>query len=411
MKIKSNRIVNAAPMQMRALSGLKPYNIVQNEDDVEITMYGEVVETIPTDWWTGEPIDGLFIVLSDFLKDLDGLKNKNSVTVRINSIGGDLFAGVSIYNRLKELNNVTTIVDGLAASAASIIAQAGTEGQRKIYEAGQIMIHGASVGLCDYFNTQQLSGIMDQLEAANESVINVYAERTGEAKTKLKHMVEKTTWMTGQDAVEKGFADEVISGKVAMSMSSDRSLFLCNGVPMNARGLLTMPEGVRIVQKQRMQTAPAEADIKKSNSEGGNNMTPEEMRQQYPDVVKQIEDAAKSSVDTAKATQEAVDSERQRIKDIESIEDSIADKELVEQAKFGEKPMNAKDLAFIAMQKQAQLGNEFLAKSKEDMEKSGAEDITSMPNSGVPEKAKDAEKDAEDIAAAVDAVNKVRGGK
>ena len=409
MKKKINRIVNTATMQMKALPGLKPYNIIQNDEDVEIIMYGEVVETVPTDWWTGEPIDGLFIVLSDFLRDLDGLKNKNNVTVRINSIGGDLFAGVSIYNRLKELNNVTTIVDGLAASAASIIAQAAADGQRKIYESGQIMVHGASIGLFDYFNTQQLSGIMDQLEAANESVINVYAERTGEPKTKLKHMVEKTTWMTGQNAVEQGFADEVISGKVAMSMSSDRSLFLCNGIPMNARRLPVMPEGVQVIQTKSMQTATAEAN-KKSHNEGGNKMTAEEMRQQYPDVVKQIEDAAKNSVDTTEATQEAIASERQRIKDIESIEESIADKSLVEQAKYGEKTMDAKDLAFVAMQKQAQLGNTFLANNSKDVKDSGTEGVIATPNSGSSGEEKP-NNDEADIMAAVNAVNKARGGK
>ena len=409
MKKKINRIVNTATMQMKALPGLKPYNIIQNDEDVEIIMYGEVVETVPIDWWTGEPIDGLFIVLSDFLRDLDGLKNKNNVTVRINSIGGDLFAGVSIYNRLKELNNVTTIVDGLAASAASIIAQAAADGQRKIYESGQIMVHGASIGLFDYFNTQQLSGIMDQLEAANESVINVYAERTGEPKTKLKHMVEKTTWMTGQNAVEQGFADEVISGKVAMSMSSDRSLFLCNGIPMNARRLPVMPEGVQVIQTKSMQTATAEAN-KKSHNEGGNKMTAEEMRQQYPDVVKQIEDAAKNSVDTTEATQEAIASERQRIKDIESIEESIADKSLVEQAKYGEKTMDAKDLAFVAMQKQAQLGNTFLANNSKDVKDSGTEGVIATPNSGSSGEEKP-NNDEADIMAAVNAVNKARGGK
>ena len=405
MKNRRIRIVNEAPMQTRALQGLKPYNIVQNDEDAEITMYGEVVETVPTDFWTGEPIDGLFIVLSDFLKDLEELKDKKSITVRINSIGGDLFAGVSIYNRLKELNNVTTIVDGLAASAASIIAQAGE--QRKIYESGQIMIHGAAVGLCDYYNIQQLSGIMSQLEAANESVINVYAERTGEAKTKLKHMVEKTTWMTGQDAVEQGFADEVISGKVTMSMSSDRSLFLCNGVPMNARRLPAIPTGVQVVQKS-MQTASAEADKTVIEKEE-NKMTPEEMRQKYPDVVKQIEDAAKGSVNTDAAAKEAIAGERQRIKDIESIEDSIADKKLVEQAKFGDEPMDAKELAFVAMQKQAKLGNKFLADNTEDVKNSGADDVTAVPNSGEPEEGKT--DDAADIAAAVNAVNKARGGK
>lgn len=180
---------------------------------------------------------------------------------------------------------------------------------------------------------------------------------------------------------------------------------------MNARRLPAIPEGVQVVQNQKMQTAPAEADIKNSHNEGGNKMTQEEMRQKYPDIIQQIEDAAKRSVDTAGATQEAIASERQRIKDIESIEDSIADKELVEKAKFGDKPMEAKDLAFIAMQKQAQLGNAFLKKNSEDVESSGTADVTATPNSGASKKEESATKDAEDITAAANAVNKARGGK
>lgn len=410
MRRNKYRIINALPMPIQSAPGIRPYNIVETGDDVEITMYGEVVETVPVDWWTGKPVEGLFIVLADFLKDIDALSMKNSVTVRINSIGGDLFAGVAIYNRLKELKNVTTIVDGLAASAASIIAQAGAEGQRKIYDSGQIMIHGASVGLCDYFNSQQLTEVMNQLDAANESVINVYAERTGETKTKLKHMVEKTTWMTGQTAVDNGFADEVISGsKVTMSMSSDRSLFLCNGIPMNARRLPIMPENVQVVQNTGMQTAEAGADNKNIINEGGRIMTLQELRENHPELVQQIEDEARNAVNTAEITNSAVANERQRIQEIESIEASIGDKELVQNAKFGEKPMDAKELAFVAMQKQATLGNNFLANNKTDVANSGADGVQAVPNNGMQENKE--EKEAADIAAAVNAAKQIRGGK
>ncbi|RDY28648.1 head maturation protease, ClpP-related [Lachnotalea glycerini] len=405
-----NRIINAAQIPIRAMPGLKSYNIIQNDDEVEIAMYGEVVETVPVDWWTGEQIDGLFIVLSDFLSDLDSIKNKSSVKVRINSIGGDLFAGVTIYNRLKEMDNVTTIVDGLAASAASIIAQAGKV--RQVYQTAQVMVHGALIRLCDYYNVQQLNDALSQLQAANDLVTNVYQERTGETKTKLKNMVEKTTWMTGQEVVDRGFADEVISGQnVTMSMSSDKSLFLCNGIPMNAKRMIAIPQNVTVFN-QNTQTQTAHADANKNNQhEGGIIVDQQELRQKYPDLVTEIENEAKQSISIETENETinmATAAERKRIQEIESIEASIADKDLIKNAKYGEKPMDAKELAFQAMQKQASLGNTFLSDNAADVRDSGTNDVTATPNGGMQEETKD---EAADVLAAVNAAKAIRGGK
>lgn len=374
---------------MPKIKELRPYNIMgADTDDVEIEMYGEIVETHPTDWWTGKPLDGLYIVLKDFLQDIENLKEKNSIKVRINSVGGDLEAGVAIYNRLKELNNVTTVIDGLAASAAGLVFQAGSK--RQIYESGQFMAHGASVGLCNYYNLQDLDKIRNRLIAANEQVVNIFAERTGQSKTKLKHLVEAETWMTGEDVVNQGFADEVIEGQVTMSMSADKSLFYCNGIPMQTKNFGVFPEGVKITKPTVQE--PVE-------DKGGKQMTLEELKNQHPDLVKQIEDAAKETADISGAEQKAVNAERQRIKDIESIEASIADKQLVQDAKYGEKPMNAKDLAFVAMQKQASLGNTFLQNMQNDAQTSGTADVSATPPKNEQE-----EKDAADMAAVLNAV-------
>ena len=158
------------------MTAIKPYNIEETDSgSVEITMYGEVVESVPIDWWTGEPVDGLFICLSDFLNDLAGLNGKN-ITIRINSVGGDLEAGVAIYHRLRDMDNVTTIVDGLAASAASIIAQAGKT--RKVYPASQMMIHSASVWTWEPINMAKVKELKALLESANKQVVAVYADRS-----------------------------------------------------------------------------------------------------------------------------------------------------------------------------------------------------------------------------------------
>lgn len=377
--MKRKEIKKTAPLKIP--TGLKPYNIIGvDTQDVEIEMYGEVVETHPVDWWTGEPVEGLYIILKDFVAELEGLKEKNSVKVRINSPGGDLEAGVVIYNRLKELNNVTTVVDGLAASAAGLIFQAGQT--RQIYSSGQFMAHGASCGLCGYYNLQDIERMGNRLKAANEQVINIFEERTGTNRTRLKHLVETETWLTGQEAVEEGFADEVINGEVTISMSADRSLFLCNGIPMQMKNFQKMPQGIKILKPSGQK--PVEDRAK---NEGGTKMTLEELRNQHPDLVKQIEDAAKETVDTKKVEENAVNAERQRIKEIESIEASIADKQMVKDAKYGENPITAKDLAFAAMQKQAALGNNFLEGMKEDAKASGTGKVQATPEDE--QKAKD----------------------
>lgn len=392
---------NAAPFQIPKTKELKPYNIIGNDtDDVEIEMYGEIVETHPVDFWTGEPLNGLYIALDQFLQDLSGLKNKKSIKVRINSIGGDLEAGVAIYNRLRELDNVTTLIDGLAASAAGLVFQAGQT--RQIYESGQFMAHGASVGLCDYFNLQSLDKIRDRLVAANEQVVNIFAERTGQNKTKLKHLVENETWLTGQEVVDNGFADEIISGDVTMSMSADKSFFYCNGIPMRAKNFEgCMPKGLSITQTIKEQTVQKPV-ANKTKSQGGRKMTLEQLKNEQPELVKQIEDNARATVDTTTAAQNAAIEERQRIKDIESIEASIADKQFVNDAKYGEKPMSARDLAFVAMQKQASLGNTFLRNMEEDTKNSGAGGVEATPAKNSEE-----EKDAADLEAVVNAAKQM----
>lgn len=397
-----------------AAGASKPYNISRGLDgtSAEITMYGEVVETIPVDWWTGEEIDGLYICLKDFLDDINNnLMGVTNLTIRINSPGGDLHAGQAIYNRLKMFDNVTTIVDGLAASAASLIAQAGQT--RQVYASSQMMIHGASTLLFDWFNQNELKEVQKMLKAADDTVINVYAERTGLEKDKIKNMVSNTTWMVGEDIVSLGFADELITGdkEMQLSMNAGSHQLLCNGIPFDTRRMPILPQNVVVTEGV---LAREHKPVQDSNVKEENHMTMEELLAQEPDLVKQIQDSAKADALTSikpdeTAVSNAVAAERQRLADIESIEASIADKELVKNAKYGDTPMDAKELAFEAMKKQAALGNAFLADIKNDVSTSGAEEVTSLP--GATEQLPPVEDEAESIAKVVDAVKKAKGVK
>lgn len=373
---------------------VKPYNIVVNEADnsAEINMYGEVVSTRPVDWWTGEPIPGNFIAQDEFLRDLDELAGKDSITVHINSVGGDMYAGIAIYNRLKGLAaRVTTINDGLAASAGSLIFMAGDT--RKVNAGSNLMIHGAAGFMYGYYQVQDLRSSIKQLEAHNKAGINIYAEATGKEKDAIKAMVDRETWLTGQEAVDAGFADEVIGSEenpVQMRLSPDRATMMVNGYPVAARFLGEIPETVAVMsadewaemstpasgeQPPQNSAQPAQQVCDKNNSKNGGNAKMEitnatDLRNAYPDLVKEIENAAQAN---------GANQERQRIQGIESIANAIGDADMVRDAKYGEKPMNAQELAFAAMQKQAAIGADMLGKMKADAQNSGAENVVGTP--------------------------------
>ena len=356
-----------------------PYNIVVNEEtnSAEINMYGEVVATRPTDWWTGEVIPGNFIAQDEFLRDLEGLNGKDSVTVHINSVGGDMYAGIAIYNRLKGLAaKVTTINDGLAASAGSLIFMAGDT--RKVNAGSNLMIHGAAGFLYGYYQVQDLNAIKKQLEAHNRAGINIYAEATGRDKDTIKNMVDRETWLTGADAVEAGFAHEVIGEDtpVSMSLTPDKAHIIVNGVSMSARGLSNIPAGIQVMPSAVSNTVfeiPEEKPIQTRSEEEMPITNVDELRAAHPELVAQVENAARM---------EGANQERTRIQGIEAIQNAIADQALIRNAKFGEKPLTAEQLAFQAMQAQAALGNTMLANMAADNAASGVAEVATAPNAG-----------------------------
>ena len=136
-------------------------------------------------------------------------------------------------------------------------------------------------------------------------------------------------------------------------------------------------------------------------------MTIEEMRAAHPDIVAQIEQNARDA--QAQAQTDAVNAERQRLADIDSIAASIPDQQLVHDAKYGENRCTAQELCFRVMQQSAAAGQQFLANYQQDGVASGTANVGAAPNSGDP--ANDPKQTTEaDIAAVVDAFNKTKGG-
>ncbi len=397
-----HRVLNGPPEAIGGMAGVKAYNFAEvGENEVEVEMYGQVVENRPIDWRTGKPSNGLFIVLAEFLKDLEGYKEKDKLTFRINSVGGDLFAGMAIYNRMTQLKGDTvTIVDGLAASAASIILQGGKK--RKAFAGSQVMVHGASVFVFGRYNLQDLKKLENTVEGGNKSVLEAYVSRTGKDRGFLKGLMDKEEWMTGKEAMGNGFVDEVIEGgSVKLAASADGKAVMSNGIWMSMEGFANTPQGiVRMdglpgspqgsMQMDGVAAAPtAGAEvIEQKQGTGGQEETMDllELKKKHPDLVQQIKDEARQEAQAAGAEEqvkaEAVREERERLRQIAEIENQIADKGLVDAAKFGEKPMNAQELAFAAMKRQQSAGAQFLRGVMDDASSSGAAGVLPAPNAG-----------------------------
>lgn len=157
-----------------------------------------ILDVIGYDWWTGEGVTAKRIGAA-----LRQIGNK-PLTVVINSPGGDFFEGVTIYNMLRaHPSRVTVQIMGIAASAASVIAMAADEIQ--IAKLGFMMIHNTqwvAAGDRHIMNeTGEIMAVFDQAAA------EMYAERTGNDVESVKAMLDAETWLAGQGAVDKGFAD------------------------------------------------------------------------------------------------------------------------------------------------------------------------------------------------------------
>ena len=135
------------------------------------------------------------------------MSGSGNITVWINSPGGDCVAAAQIYNMLMEYpGNVTVKIDGIAASAASVIAMAGT--RVCVSPVSMRMIHNPMTFA--FGNTAEMQKAIDMLGEVKESIINAYEIKTGMSRAKLSRLMDAETWMNANKAVELGFADEIL---------------------------------------------------------------------------------------------------------------------------------------------------------------------------------------------------------
>jgi ATP-dependent protease ClpP protease subunit len=159
----------------------------------ELVLYGEIGQDFWGEGITAQSVNEAFKEFGD-VEQLD---------VRINSMGGSVFDGVTIYNRIKQLGaNTTVYIDGLAASIASIIAMAGDE--VVISEGSVIMVHSPMVMTMG--NAQDHENAIEILDTIEEEMIGIYARKTDLSRSELRKMLKTETWINSEEAIEMGFA-------------------------------------------------------------------------------------------------------------------------------------------------------------------------------------------------------------
>lgn len=135
------------------------------------------------------------------------VSGNGDITVWINSPGGDCVAAAQIYNMLREYDgNVTVKIDGIAASAASVIAMAGD--RVLMSPVSMMMIHNPMT--IAFGDSGEMQRAIDMLSSVKDSIINAYELKTGMSRTRLAHLMDAETWMDANKAIELGFADGII---------------------------------------------------------------------------------------------------------------------------------------------------------------------------------------------------------
>ncbi|CQR24998.1 prophage LambdaSa04, ClpP endopeptidase [Streptococcus varani] len=144
------------------------------------------------------------------------------ITLWINSPGGDVFAAAQIYNMLMDYKgDVHVIIDGLAASAASVIAMAGTT--VSMSPVSMMMIHNPWTFAQG--EAKDMAKVIDMLGEIKESIINAYELRTGLSRTKISHLMDSESWFNAKKAVELGFADKVLFEKEETSEQNHQNSY------------------------------------------------------------------------------------------------------------------------------------------------------------------------------------------
>lgn len=285
------------------------WNLVKNDDkSAELMLYGDIAES----FW-GDTISAKEV--TEYLADLD----VENIDVYINSNGGVVDTAIAINNALRRHKaKVTVNIDGIAASAATLITCAGDI--VRMPKNALFMIHNPStIAMGD---SEEMRKQADVLEKYKNSITETYLQKVNIDKEKLSELMDNETWLNAEEALEYGFIDEITENTDIQVVENK---VISNNMVFNMAEFKNFN-----VDKN-----------KKNNGKGSGRMTKDEIKAQFPDIYSEIVNEGKEI---------GVKEERTRIQEIENLG---YNHEVVDKAKF-EEPKNARDLALeiVSLMKQ-----------------------------------------------------------
>ena len=323
-----------------------------NNDETELQIYSDIASAQSYDFWSGTSGDEVTPKL--FLSELKEVKS-NNICVRINSNGGDVFAANAIAVGLEEARqngkHVTCKIDGVCASAAVRIALACEK--ISISNGAYIMIHKPLNVLWGYYNADDMRKLADTLDTIQNGIVATYAERTGLPEKECSKLMDKETWFTASEAVEKGFADEILfidneTEDENEVMNRIKTAFVASGV----KRLDKLPKALKeaFENKNFLEEGKKPMEIKNI----------QDLNAAYPELMSNA---------LNKATDEGAVAERKRLQAIDSLAGKI-DVALLNEAKYGDVKMTADEVIVKAFNEDKMLNKGYMNAVKNETEES-----------------------------------------
>ena len=285
----------------------------QSDTEAEVFLY-DVIADFDSEQWG-------YVSAKSVINKIKALGKIENITLRINSYGGDVFQAQAMYNYLKSHPATVTVrVDGLAASAASMVAMAGD----KIImpENSLMMIHNPAGGVVG--EAKDMRDTADVLDKIRDLIVGAYAAKTGQPRDKLIDMMDNETWLTATEAHDLKFCDEVAEAVEIAAVANKGAIIYSNGFGFaRADESLCgkMPKHfVNFNPKPKSKEEKSEMEIK--------NVA--ELEAAYPDFVNEIRNAA-------------VNTERGRLKALDDL-NAPGRESIIAKAKY-EEPRDVRDIA------------------------------------------------------------------
>ena len=382
--------------------------------EAELTFFGNVVKTRPLEYdfenHTIRKSTSNYIVEEEFLKDLKEIEKCDKLNIRVNSLGGDVTAALTIHNRLRELadsgTEISCVVDGIAMSAGSMIMCAADKITAS--SSALIMIHKCLAWRFDYMNADELRKLAEEQDEYDKAIAACYVRKTGKSEEEILSLMAKETYMTSAEAKSLGFIDEISGGKsVDIAACADKRSLIVSGMMFDLMGA-PLPENLKTV------ALPDTGVTDTKNTEGGRIMATnfDELLKENPALAAAVEKelTAKANAAAKTDTEKAVEAERTRLAEIDKIAGQCS-AEQVEEAKYGKKACTAQELAYRMLLENAEKGKMYLDNLSADAKAANTEKIPAAvaPEDAAEENLSDEEKMERAMAAVAQALGEKEG--